>query len=241
MAVLADRGVTAQKMIQRSLRLIGVYGSGDVLSADEGIDALADLNAMLDDWANENLMISAPSLDLIQLQPGVSTYVIGPTGDFVTNYPVEVDDSSYIQYNSLSYPLTSLTLTEYNNITLKNLTTLIPDSFWCNQTFPNVTITFYPVPAAIMTLNLWSFKQITSFTALTNLVALPPGYENAIVSNLCEWLAPQYGVAVPAVVSKLASVTKKRMKRTNYVAPMLDSDVGTSTNGRFNILAGRGL
>lgn len=241
MPAFADRGVTAQKMLQRSLRLIGVYGSTDTLSAEEGIDGLATLNAMLDEWANENLMISAATLDVITLQPNVSVYTIGPTGGTVSNCPVEIDSASYIQYNSISYPLDLLTLAEYNDITLKNLTTLIPDSLWFNPTFPNGVITLYPVPAAVMTLNLWSFKQIAYFPSLTSVVALPPGYENAIVYNLAEALAGEYGVPVPAIVGKLAWVNKKKVKRINYVMPLLDINVGTSTGGRFNILGGRSL
>ena len=241
MAVFADRAVTAQKIIARAMRLIGVYGVGDTMGAEEGIDGLASLNAMIDEWANEKLMISAASLDVIALQPNVASYTIGPTGGTVSNYPIEIDPASYIQYNSLSYPLEVLTLAEYNALTLKSLSTLIPESLWYNTTFPNGTVTLYPIPSAVMTLNLWSWKQIASFPALTSLIALAPGYENAIVYNLCEALAPEYGVAVPPLVQKLASTSKKKVKRANFVMPMLSAGVGVSSGGRFNILGGRNL
>lgn len=239
--VFPDRGITAQKMIQRSLRLLGVYGPSDVMTADEAIDALGSLNAMIDEWANDRLMITGATLDAITLQPGVKTYTIGPTGGTVSNYPVSIDIASYIQYNSLSYPLSILTLAEYNALTLKALSTLIPDSLWYDTTFPNGTITLYPVPAAVMTLNLWSWKKITNFPGLTSLLTLQPGYENAIVYNLCLALAAEYGVPVPAVVLSMAGTTRKKIKRTNFAPQMLQVDVGTTGRGYFNILGGREL
>lgn len=241
MPVFADRAVTAQKIIERTMRLIGVYGIGDTMSAEEGVTGLASLNAMIDEWANEKLLISAASLDVIALQPNVASYTIGPTGGTVSNYPIEIDPASYIQYNSLSYPLEVLTLAEYNALTLKSLSTLIPDSLWYNTTFPNGTVTLYPIPSAVMTLNLWSWKQIASFAGLTSLIALAPGYENAIVYNLCEAIAPEYGAQVSPTIVKLASTTKHKIKRGNFASPMLSAGVGVSGGGRFNILGGRNL
>lgn len=240
MAVLADRGVTVLDVIRRALRLIGVHGAGDVLSAEESEDGLAALNAMVDEWANEKLMISAASLDVIALQPNVGVYTIGRTGGTVSDWPITIDPASYIQHGSLSYPLQLVTLAEYNALTLKALSTLIPDTLWYNTTFPNGTVTLYPLPAAVMTLNLWSWKQITSFASLSQTIALPPGYENAMTYNLAVAMAPEYqGANLSPLVLRNAANSKRKLKRINFVTPMLEN--AASGGGRFNILGGRPL
>jgi hypothetical protein len=233
--------VTALGIIQRALRLIGVYGAGDTLSPEEAADSLQVLNALVDEWVNEKLMISAPSLDSIILAPGVGVYTIGPSGGTVSDYPTAIDGASYIQYGGISYPLALLTLAEYNAITLKSLSTLIPESLWYNTTFPNGTITLYPKPADVMTLNLWSWKSIATFQGLSTQVLLPKGYENALAYNLAEALAPEYSRPVPVAVLKMATLTKRKLKRTNHIQPMLSPDVGGVGSGRFNILGGRSL
>lgn len=239
--VFADRGITVQNVINRALRILGAISTNEVPAPQESTDALGTLNAMIDDWANEKLMITGAVLDQITLTPSVATYTIGATGGTVSNYPITIDTASYIQYGNLSYPLKLLTLDEYNAITLKSLSTLIPDSLWYNPTFPNGTITLYPTPAAVMTLNLWSWKQITSFTSLINPIALPPGYENALVYNLALMLSPEYGKQVTADIARIAMQSKTRLKRTNFVPVMLTSDVGDAGYGRFNIIGGANL
>ncbi|MBI2725400.1 MAG: hypothetical protein HYX42_04035 [Polaromonas sp.] len=240
--MLPTRSVIVLDLIKRAYRLIGAYSIGETPSADESADGLTALNAMLDDWANEKLMLYAPTLDAITLTPGLATYTVGPTGSTVSDRPMEIDPASYIQYNSLSYPLDVVTLAEYNALTLKSLATLIPDTLWCNPTFPNATITLYPTPTAAMTLNLWSWKQLTAFSAITDAVLLPPGYENAIVYNLAEALAPENELPIPAAVHLRATGSKRGLKRTNFVPPMLSlAGVGQLGGGRFNILAGRVL
>ena len=239
--VFPDRGITVQKVINRALRVLKVLGEGETLSAQGSTDALDTLNALIDEWANEKLMVSGATLDQITLTPNVATYTIGATGGTVSNYPITIDEASYIQYGSLSYPLQLLTLEQYNALTLKSLSTLIPDSLWYNPTFPNGTITLYPTPAAVMTLNLWSWKQIASFTSLTNLIALPPGYENALVYNLAVMQAPEYGVQVTNDIARIAMNSKTKLKRVNFVPVILKSDVGDAGYGRFNILGGSNL
>lgn len=239
--VEASPGVTALAIINRALRLIGVYGAGDTLSAEEARDCLQALNSLVDEWVNEKLMLSAPTLDTFSLLPGVGVYTIGPGGDIAGDCPSAIDDASYIQYGGISYPLSLLTLAEYNAIGLKSLAGMVPEVLWYDSTYPNGTLTLYPAPAAAMTLCLWSWKPLATFSALSTTILLPKGYESALTYNLAEVLAPEYSVPVPPTVLKMATLSKRKLKRTNHIQPMLSSDVGGTGTGRFNILAGRSL
>lgn len=239
-ALSPSRTVTALDMIKRAYRLIGVYSIGETPSSDETQDGLTALNAMLDSWANEKLMVYAPSLDSISLTPNQASYTIGPTGTVVSPRPQAIDESSYILYNGVSYPLGIITLAQYNAITLKTLTTYIPQVLWFYPDFPNAQITIYPVPIIDMTLKLWSWKRLAGFTSATDTLTLPPGYENAIVYNLAIELAPENEVQVPAVVASRATTTKKLLKRNNFEPVILgfDSSLLPSGSGRFNIYSG---
>lgn len=221
------------------MRLLGVISIGEEPSDDESEDGLEALNGMLASWANDNLFVYVRTLDAITLIPGTAAYTVGPTGTTVSARPVDIDPSSYVAVNGISYPLQIATLQEYNAITLKQLTTSIPQALWYEPTFPDGTVTLFPVPQQAMTLNLWSFKQFKEYTDLTVETDLPPGYERAIAYSLAEEIAPEYEVLPSAQVVKTAMNARRMIKRTNFV-PMLLSFRGDVLpgNGRFNIYSG---
>lgn len=236
MATYFDRQVTVIDIIKRAFRLIGVYSIGEAPTADESNDALEALNAMLDEWANESLMIPVTTLDSISVTSGVATYTIGSSGGTVSNRPVKISSATYLQHGAISYPLEILTDDEYANIGYKGLAGFIPCALVYHADMPNATITLYPTPSDAMTLKLYSIKQLNVFENLTDEIALPPGYENAIVYNLAKDLAGEYEAGVPASVLARAKTTKLKLKRTNFEPLMLTVD---RVPARFNILSGQ--
>lgn len=217
---------TALDIIKKATRLLGVYAIGEELSADESQDGLSALNAMLDSWANENLLIYAKTLDTVNLIAGQSSFTMGPTGTTVTTRPVFVDSSSYITYQNVTYPLQKLTLADYNSIGLKNQTSGIPTSFWPLMNFPDITITLWPVVADSMTMSVWSNKLITTFPTLTTAISLPPGYERLVIYSLAEELAPEYDVTVPPGVAMIAAKARRNIKRTNTEPGLMSMPYG---------------
>lgn len=230
---------TALDLIKRAYRLIGVYSIGETPSADESQDALTALNGMLGAWANEKLMTYVSTLDSHALTPNVASYSIGPTGDIASTRPTTIDGSTYLEYNGISYPLVVATLQEYNALKLKGLQSILPSVLWYQPNYPDGTLTLYPVPTIGMTLKLWSWKPLSGFTALTDTVTLPPGYEDAICSNLACMLAPENEVPIPAQVQKMATMSKKLLKRTNFQPLSLGFDLAVPAGGgRFNVYTG---
>ena len=225
MATFYNRTVTVIDLIKRAYRLMGVYSIGETPTADESVDGLTGLNAMLGDWANEGLTVYALTTDSIPLTTGVATYTIGATGGFSTNRPAQITDASYIVFNNVSFPLKMYTLAQYNNIAVK-ADQGIPAIIQYTPDFPNGTITLYPVPQASMTLNLVSTKLLNVFQNLTDIVAFPPGYENAIVFNLARHLSAEFGNPLSMEVVKTAQNSKKAIKRTNTIVPILKMPYG---------------
>lgn len=213
---------TALDLIKRSLRMLGVYSTGEDPSAEESADALAALNALLGSVSNGG-MVSAKTLDAISLAATVASITVGPSGTVVTDRPVRVRPESYIVLSGVSYPLEVFTLQQYNSVSVK-ADSGIPAGIYVQPDMPNVTITLWPVPSQAMTLNLWSDKLLTSFPALTTVLTLPPGYENAFPSMLAVELAPEYEVPVPDAVAKAAARGRRVLKRTNLQVPTLSLD-----------------
>lgn len=229
---------TALDLIKRAHRLIGVYSIGETPSADECADSLMAMNSMLDGWANESLLIYAATLDSITLTPNVGTYTIGPTGTTVSARPVSIDESSYLEWNGVSYPLDIVTLQEYNGIRLKSLQTTLPSVLWYQPSMPDGQVTLHPIPTVPMTLQLWSWKPLSTY-GLTDTFTLPQGYERAIAYNLAVELAPENEVPIPAAVGKAAVMSKKLLKRTNLQVPQLGFDAAVlGGSARFNIYTG---
>lgn len=225
---------TALDLIKRSMRLLGVYSIGETPSPDESADSLSALNAMLDSWSTENLLVYAKTLDAIPLTANNGTYTIGPSGTTISGRPVEVFNSSYIDFQGVSYPLRIDTLKDYANIPVKALVAGIPTELYVLPNMPNATLQLWPVPSASMTLNLWSNKVLQSFPSLTTTVVLPPGYERAIALSLAEELGPEFDVAVSADIVKKAAQARKNIKRINAEVPRLMMPYGVPSRGYVN-------
>ena len=224
---------TALDVIKRSMRLLGVYAIGETPSADESADALRALNAMLDSWANENLFVYAKTLDQIALTAGNGTYTIGPSGGTISARPNEVSSASYIDYQSVSYPLSIATLNDFNQIPVKTLIAGIPNILYVLPNMPNSTLQLWPVPSATMTLNLWSNKLLQSFSNLTDTLTLPPGYERALGYCLAEEMGPEFDVPVSPDIQKKALQARKVIKRTNVEVPRLSMPYGVPMGRGF--------
>jgi hypothetical protein len=230
--------MTALDIIKRAHRLIGVYSLGESPSSDEVADGLAALNSMVEGWSNEKLMVYVATQDTITLIPNQASYTVGPSGSTISVRPQDIDVSTNLVWNGVTYPLAVASLQEYNSIKLKTLATTLPSVIWMNPTYPNATVTLYPVPTLAMTLNLWSWKPLGTFASATDTVSFPPGYDDALAFNLACDLAPEHNVQIPQQVAKRAITSKKLIKRTNFEPITLQFDGNIPQGGRFNIYTG---
>jgi hypothetical protein len=98
---------------------------------------------------------------------------------------------------------------------------------------PNITIQLWPVPSATMTLNLWSNKLLQSFSSLTDVLTLPPGYERMLGYCLAEEMGPEFQVQITADVQKKAIQARKVLKRTNAEVPRLNMPYGVPMGRGF--------
>lgn len=211
---------TVQSLVNRSFRLLGVIASGESPSAAESSDALTALNAMLDSWRNDKLMVYALKNISVTLINGTATYTIGATGGTVDTSPVDVE-SVFVRQSGIDYGLRPLTDAQYQAKSAKSITADIPSEYLFTHTHPNATITLYPAPTVANTMYVRVRTPLAAL-ALADTFSLPPGYEDAIVYNLAMRLYPEFPtIQINPTVVKIAQESLAGVKRINarpYVA-----------------------
>lgn len=212
---------TANDLIRRALRLIGVLATGEHPDANQAADALESLNSMIDSWRNESFTVFALRTEQLAIT-GAASYTIGPTGTLNTVRPVRID-SAFWREGTTDYPLRQAQSVPWSRIADKT-TTGTPDLLYYEPAVPLGVIYLHPIPTA-GTLHLVTLTPISEF-ALSDAVTLPPGYREAIAYQLAMRLAPEYGVSVPVEVAAMGKSAKADIRRTNYRAPIMNSGVG---------------
>ena len=232
---------TANDQINGALRLLGVLAEGETPSAATSQDALAALNQMIDSWSTERLAVFSTQDQVFSWPPGVYERTLGPTGNFVGNRPILVDDSTYFKdpASGISYGLKLINQQQYNGIAVKTVTSTYPQVMWVNMTFPDITMTVYPVPTKVLEFHIVSVNPLTAPATLSTTLAFPPGYLRAFRYCLACELAPEFGVEPSPTVMRVAMTSKRNLKRINNPDDIMSipySIVGTRQ--RFNIFAG---
>ena len=232
---------TAGDQINSALRLLGVLAEGETPSAATSQDALFALRQMIDSWNTERLAVFSTQDQVFSWPPGVYERTLGPTGNFVGNRPILVDDSTYFKdpASGISYGLKLINQQQYNGIAVKTVTSTYPQVMWVNMTYPDITMTIYPVPTKVLEFHIVSVEELTNPVNLATVLAFPPGYLRAFRYCLACELAPEFGIEPSPTVMRIAMASKRNLKRINNPDDIMSipySIVGTRQ--RFNIFAG---
>ena len=232
---------TAGDQINGALRLLGVLAEGETPSAATSQDALVALNQMIDSWNTERLSVFSTQDQVFSWLPGNISRTLGPSGDFVGNRPILLDDSTYFRdpASGISYGIKIINQQQYDGIAVKTVTSTYPQVIWLNMSYPNIEMYIYPVPTKVLEWHFISVDELTQPALLATPLAFPPGYLRAFRYNLACELAPEFGVEPSPTVSRIAMTSKRNLKRINNPDDIMSlpySIVGTRQ--RFNIFAG---
>ena len=232
---------TAADQINGALRLIGMLAEGEVPSAATSQDALTALNQLIDSWNTERLSVFSTQDQVFNWPPNELTRTLGPTGDFVGNRPVLLEDSSYFRDPSsgISFGIKFINQQQYNGIAVKTVTSTYPQVIWVNMTYPDVEMYIYPKPTKVLEWHFVSVEELTKPATLSTNLVFPPGYLRAFKYNLACEIAAEFGVEPSPTVQRIAMTSKRNLKRINNPDDIMSlpySIVGTRQ--RFNIFAG---
>lgn len=232
---------TAGEQINGALRLLGVLAEGETPSAETSQDALTAFNQMIDSWNTERLAIFSTQDQVFNWPSGELSRTLGPTGDFVGNRPVLLDDSTYFRdpQTNVSYGIKFINQQQYDGIAVKTVTSTYPQVMWINMSFPNIEMVVYPKPLRLLEWHFISVEELTQPATLATTLSFPPGYLRAFRYNLACEMAPEFGVEPSTQVMRVAMYSKRNLKRINNpddIMALPYSIVGTRQ--RYNIYAG---
>lgn len=232
---------TANDQINAALRLLGVLAEGETPSAETSNDALSAFNQMVDSWNTERLMIYNTQDQVFSWPVGEITRTLGPSGDFVGNRPIALDDSTYYVNpgTNVSYGIKFINQQQYDGIAVKTVTSTFPQVMWINMEHPNITMTIYPKPTQILTWHFISVDELTQPASLSTTLAFPPGYLRAFKYNLACEIAPEFGVEPSPQVQRIAMASKRDLKRQNNPGDVMGLPYSmVATRQRYNVYAG---
>ncbi len=211
---------SAQDIIKRALRMLGVIAPGESLPADELTDCLEALNDMADQWNTENLNLyvlarntfTLSAKNPFEIQPGSADFDV-PRPNWIKQGQAFLSGGGL---GTIERELTVYTREQWARVYRSDQTT-IPSGIYYEKLFPAGKVWFDVTPDLAYTLILYleqMLQQVTS-TGTTTELSLPPGYKEALTSNLAIALAPEYGKEPPAAVINLAVTSKASLKRLN--------------------------
>ena len=232
---------TAGDQINRALRLLGVLAEGETPSAAMSQDALMALNQMIDSWNTERLAVFSTQDQVFNWPTSTISRTLGPTGDFVGNRPILLDDSTYFRDpgTNVSFGIKLLNQQQYNGIAVKTVTSTYPQVLWVNMTYPNIEMYIYPVPTRLLEWHFVSVNEITQPVNLATDLAFPPGYLRAFTYNLAMEFAPEFGVEPSPQVQRIAMTSKRNLKRINNPDDVMSMPYSlVATRQRFNVYSG---
>jgi hypothetical protein len=231
---------TAGDQINRALRLLGILAEGETPSASMSQDALMAMQQMIDSWNTERLSVFCTEDQVFTWPASFISRTLGPTGDFVGNRPILLDDATYFKAPSgVSYGIKMINQQQYNGIAVKTVTSTFPQVMWVNMTFPDIEIYLYPRPTQNLEFHFVSVQELDRPVNLSTVLHYPPGYLRAFTYNLAMEFAPEFGVEPSPQVQRIAMTSKRDLKRINNPDDVMALPYALVANRqRFNIYAG---
>ena len=232
---------TAGDQINRALRLLGVLAEGETPSAAVSQDALTALNQMIESWNTERLSVFSTQDQVFTWPAGSISRTLGPSGNFVGNRPIMLDDATYFRDagTNVSYGIKIINQQQYDGIAVKTVTSTYPQVIWVNMTYPDIELYVYPVPIRDLEWHFISVDELSQPATLATALTFPPGYLRAFVYNLAMEMAPEFGVEPSPQVRRIAMTAKRNLKRINNPDDLMSMPYSLVANRkRFNVYAG---
>ena len=227
----------------QALQSIVQYAAAETLTAADLSLALKVANQMIGQWATERLTMYTVTRTTWTITANDGSYRVGTGLDVAIARPNFINQVNFVDTSmdpDLEMPMRMLTDDAYAAISLKDLTSTYPQYvYWNPINATSGTLTLWPIPTSSTLLGaIYCPTAITSFTAGTDSVTVPPGYEAMLVTNLAVKLAPYFEKVASEDLKTEAREAKATVKRSNnrLMDLSIESAALIQGNRRWNII-----
>lgn len=256
LGTLSPIALSATDFIRSALRLVGALRSGQNLTNAELTDCALVLNSLLDTASAKRTNIYVvPRVTVDQNQitlvliPGQQTYTLGNavgTENFLLPRPPRLERVSIMYSASQSTPV-ELPMDMYDDvkwqgIANKSVTSILPQVCYVEPTFPDMSVSFHPIPTQANPVVLYPWSALQQFADLTSKFQFPPGGAEFLRFNLAKRLAAEFPCDLQKfqIVNQLASEATSRWESINSVVreAVCDEALVGSNGKQGNIFTG---
>lgn len=238
--------ISASRLIEGALKLIGALSAGETLAPEDGNDGLVRLNELIDSWATDRLLVQNIVRAEYALTGSQAAYTIGPGGDFDQVWPEFINDAGMVlEVNGDDHelPLCLLSARDYAAIPNKAQEGPIPTAIYYDRAYSSglgtINVWLVPDGTETVSLALYTPNVLSQFASLHTTYAFAPGYARALRYNLALDLLPEYpraDQAIIALVEREANKAKVAIKLPNYQPLIMTGDPAlVSRSGRWDI------
>ena len=192
--------MNVSKLIELSLKQLGVLAAGENAEANEIADAVDSLRGLLAQWATERLYIYKVQPVTVDLH-GAGTYTLNETIQSLSDH-AKLDDADILMIRDLN-----------------NTGTYIPvvyteqQPFWKFQVLEDAKK--LEINAYVLPIQLESFDEIE----------LPTKYERPLILSLALEIAPMFGVEPSALLIRNQASAIDLLKRSNSTPFYVNNDL----------------
>jgi hypothetical protein len=226
---------TGTQIVDRALRICGILAEGESANSTQLSDALLALNAIIDEWNADGMLIwKISTITLTGAVTGITT-TINTSGTHVTNDPPnKVLEVYYKNTDSgVDTPVSLITKNEYDLLSPKATTGVPTQVYYRPPSAPSSAGTaqpgtFYWYPALSADFIADHSLHVTAMFPLRNAITsstypdVPNYMSNALIWNLADQLTAEYGVGLAE-----RSTIAKKAQFHKAVAMSFDQEEGS--------------
>lgn len=206
--------LTVAQVIQFAYQKLGLVRSGGTPTANELQEGIAELNAMLKEFAMEGLPIFTKTNGSFALTAATASYDLNTLPAGTPLQPLRIIQANYQTADATprEIPMIELSRGDYSNLPVKT-TPGIPTQFFFDK--QNTTATFYtwPVLASPTTeqINLIYQRRIQDAGSASDTLDIPQEWLSMVGYNLSLRLIPNYGLSDD--VAKIVALEAQRLRQ----------------------------
>ncbi len=198
-----DFSMTALEIIKAARMKIGIHASEEPLADHEAVEGRRTLNMMLKAWQADGVTATFETEGQFNTVHGQSAYSFASGGDFTT-VPINITDVR-IARGGADLSMAELSREEYLAIPLKT-TQGYPIQWFYDRQRENGSLYVWPAPDSTAgTLKFTYIRRIMDMDSNTNNIDLPQEWYEAVIYNLADRFAEDYGLVNTETAIKVSA------------------------------------